>query len=153
VKYGTKRKAVVQQPKDKDSIHPLDYLRKAIASMLDRAKTPSGPDPSVKLYGEKTYLVDNLGEREVDGKKAVGLLCRGGREETTIWADPATALPVRVETVISPPPSTNMRPERITMHDFEFNKELEVSLFSTEPPAGYEVEMSKLAPEAKAAEE
>jgi outer membrane lipoprotein-sorting protein len=144
--YPAKNKALVTQVKN--SSNPFDSLLQGIATMLGRSMTDPGAAPSVTLYAQPTYLVDHLEEREVDGKRAVGLLCRGGLEETTIWADPVTKLPVRVETVHSPSPSRGIAGEQLTMHDFEFNKELEASLFSTEPPAGYEVEVQEKPPAA-----
>ena len=52
----------------------------------------------------------------------------------SVWGDPKTGLPVRIEMTMAIMP--NMK---ITMSDFEFNVDMDESLFSVEPPAGYEV--------------
>jgi len=41
--------------------------------------------------------VEELGEQEIDGQKAIVFEARGPNEGVKIWADPETALPIRVE--------------------------------------------------------
>ena len=52
----------------------------------------------------------------------------------SLWGDPKTGLPVRIEMTMAMMPNV-----KITMSDFEFNVDMDESLFSVEPPAGYEV--------------
>ena len=52
----------------------------------------------------------------------------------TLWADPATQLPVRIESTSAGPPKSE-----VAMTNFEFNIELDRSLFSVEIPDGYTV--------------
>ncbi len=66
----------------------------------------------------------------------------------SLWGDPESGLPIRVE--------MNARSAgkevQITMSDFVFNVDLDESLFSVEPPAGYttqRVQMDASAPEEK----
>jgi len=53
------------------------------------------------LQQELVKLQDNyeeLGEQEIDGQKTIGFAATGpNNEEVKIWADPKTALPIRVE--------------------------------------------------------
>ena len=51
-----------------------------------------------------------------------------------VWGDPKTGLPARIET------TTAVLPNMTSIQsDFEFNVEMDESLFSVEPPPGYEV--------------
>ena len=52
----------------------------------------------------------------------------------SVWGDPKTGLPVRIEMTMEIMPNL-----KVTMSDFEFNVDMDESLFSVEPPAGYEV--------------
>jgi hypothetical protein len=51
-----------------------------------------------------------------------------------LWGDPKTGLPVRVETTMAIAPNV-----KVTMSDFAFNVDMDESLFSLEPPTGYEL--------------
>ena len=91
------------------------------------------------------FQVEELGQRQVDGRDAVGFRLRVENIEMTVWADPVTALPVRVESTrgIMDPKYHHV------MTDFRFNVNLDESLFSVEPPEGYlvqEVNMDASAP-------
>ncbi len=94
------------------------------------------------LLDDKTRADESLkpiGEKEIDGRRALGF-----REETpmatvTIWGDPKTGLPLQIATVISGVPRTE-----VTWSEFELNVELDESLFDTTPPAGYEVQTFEL---------
>jgi hypothetical protein len=55
--------------------------------------------------------------------------------EITLWGDAATGYPVRIETVWSGLPRTE-----VTMNNFEINIDLAASLFDVTPPAGYKVQ-------------
>jgi outer membrane lipoprotein-sorting protein len=78
---------------------------------------------------------ERLGEKEIDGKKAVGFRYDSPADTVTLWGDPATGMPVRIESVWGGLPHT----ETIMSH-FEVNVELKESLFDTTPPAGYKVQ-------------
>ncbi len=83
--------------------------------------------------------VESLGVKDVDGRRAEGFCMKHGASETTIWADPKTSLPIRVE--ISTPGETEVR---IVMTDFEVGVDLDKSLFSLDPPEEYTVEALQL---------
>ena len=53
----------------------------------------------------------------------------------SIWGDPQTGLPIRIETTDRLEPGA-----KSISSDFVFNVELDESLFNMEPPAGYKVE-------------
>jgi hypothetical protein len=74
--------------------------------------------------------VEQLGEQEIDGQKAVLFVGKGHNEEVKIWADPKTACPIRVEAQIGQDYS-------FVMKDFEFDADVDESLVSMEVPAGY----------------
>lgn len=89
-----------------------------------------------------------LGTREIDGRMATGFYVRqqlqgskaSGWWDWTIWADPETGLPIRVEVEMDmeladlPPMNA-----QATMSDFEFDVDLDESLFSLDVPEGYSV--------------
>lgn len=76
-----------------------------------------------------------LGEKEIGGRRAVGFRCDTPATEVTLWGDPATGYPVRIETVWGGLPRTET-----IMNKFEINIDLKESLFDITPPAGYTVQ-------------
>jgi hypothetical protein len=99
--------------------------------------------------------VEELGQREFDGKTLVGfrvgpLNQRAGVRPEPVrgeaWIDPDTRLPVRMEiTPVDPEDPTTAHLPMI--FQFAFNRPLEKSLFRTTPPEGYRmVEEGPLVP-------
>ena len=81
---------------------------------------------------------ESLGEKEIDGRRVIGFRFthpRLYRMVMNLWGDPKTGLPVRIETTMASPTSN----VKVTMSDFVFNADMDESLFSVEPPAGYKV--------------
>lgn len=78
---------------------------------------------------------ENLGEKEIDGKRAAGFRLDDPAQTVTIWGDPKTGQPVRIESIFSGLPRTET-----TMSNFVFNVELKESLFDIKPPADYKVQ-------------
>ncbi len=75
---------------------------------------------------------ERLGKKEIDGRTAVGFHTRSNEASVTLWADPETARPVRVEV------SGEMFADvHLVMDHFRYDVALDPSLFSLEPPAGY----------------
>jgi outer membrane lipoprotein-sorting protein len=112
---------VVNLSRERASMNLLEEMRSWI---LDAEK------PNVRR--------ESLGEKEVDGRRAVGwrvsgpgLHAPGGT--VTIWGDPQTGLPIRIESYSA------LDGVKSTLSDFEFNVDLNESLFSIEPPTGYTV--------------
>jgi outer membrane lipoprotein-sorting protein len=83
----------------------------------------------------KAEQYERLGEKEIDGKKAVGFRLDSPEALVTLWGDPATGNPVRIENVWSGIPRTE-----VVMTDFQINVELKESLFDLTPPEGYKVQ-------------
>ncbi|TWT84294.1 hypothetical protein CA13_57710 [Planctomycetes bacterium CA13] len=81
---------------------------------------------------------ERLGEKEIDGRKVVGFHIRSQPHDFSLWGDPETGLPVRLEMTSGMEGSV-----KTTFSDFEFNVDMDESLFSLEPPAGYTVRNAK----------
>ena len=73
--------------------------------------------------------VQDLGRREMDGRSTVGYMVKGYGTRLHIWADVATATPVRIELYGS---------QSVTvLKNIEFDMPVDESLVSMEVPAGY----------------
>ena len=81
--------------------------------------------------------VQQLGERTIDGQKAVGFTGKGQNEEVTIWADPQTALPIRIEAKIGQEFS-------FIMKSFQFNAAVDESQVSMDVPDGYTLQKTNI---------
>lgn len=79
--------------------------------------------------GEK---VEKLGKKEIDGRAAVGFRINANGTDMTLWADTETAWPIRIEIVME-----ILDGARVVMNNFRYDVDLDPSLFSLEPPAGY----------------
>ncbi len=73
-----------------------------------------------------------LGEKEIDGRVLQGFRVTQDDMINTVWVDPQTAQLVRVEIEYTNAPGMNT-----IMTDFQFNVELDDSLFSLVPPEGF----------------
>jgi outer membrane lipoprotein-sorting protein len=116
------RKDKIPNPDSRDL---LAYFRSLLLDAWDK--------PDVKR--------ESLGEKDVDGRRVVGFRLSGrGLDKwppdtvMSLWGDLKTGLPVRIETTMAMAPNV-----KVTMSDFAFNVDLDESLFSVEPPAGYQV--------------
>lgn len=94
----------------------------AIREMLSRAST----DPNIK--------VQKLGEKVVDGKPTQGFRVENGASPMTLWVDETSKLPVRIESTMVGPPKT-----AVVMTNYQFNIDLDESLFRLDVPEGYTV--------------
>ena len=83
---------------------------------------------------------ERLGKREIEGQPAEGFRVvqedQRFRHETTIWAHAQTGAPILVESTTTLLDGSGT-PQVFTMRDFELKVELDESLFSMIPPAGY----------------
>jgi hypothetical protein len=77
--------------------------------------------------------VEQLDERVIDGQKAVGFAGKGQNEAVTIWADPQTSRPIRIEAQIG-------QEFAFVMKNFEFDVTVDESLVSMDVPEGYTLE-------------
>lgn len=94
--------------------------------MIRQALRTVTSDPNAKAL--------SLGEKQINGRKVLGFRIDAPGMPMTVWADPETELPVRIETTMVGPPKTN-----VVMTNYEFNVELDESLFSLDIPEGYKV--------------
>ncbi len=79
-----------------------------------------------------------LGEKQIDGRRAVGFHISNERGDMDLWGDPKTGMPVRFD-ITSKDGNING-----TVSDFVFNADMDESLFSLEPPAGYTIRYGKI---------
>jgi outer membrane lipoprotein-sorting protein len=86
--------------------------------------------------------VEFLGECQINGASTDGYLLREVHGiEMTVWVDTGSLLPVRIEYDMSEMFGRQMK---MVMSDFEFDVELDESLFSLEIPEGYTVETMQM---------
>lgn len=89
-----------------------------------------------ELRGSNPKDVDQLGEKDFDGRPARGFHKRVQGTDLTVWADAETCLPVLMEMHYGSGPQQYF----MTMSNFEFDVPLDPALFSTAVPEGYTVE-------------
>ena len=77
-----------------------------------------------------------LGEKVIDGRLVVGYRLAGRDMICDLWGDPKTGMPVRLENSV--PSNGSMEPTICS--DFVFDADVDESLFSLNPPAGYKVQ-------------
>ncbi|MCH7729878.1 MAG: hypothetical protein IH991_25920 [Planctomycetes bacterium] len=109
---------VPAEAKDKMQMNQFEAIRESLRNAI--------ADPDTKI--------EPLGKKELDGRKVVGFRFKAGPQPITLWADPKTKLPVRIEAIVAGPPQTE-----VVMNNYEFNVDLDKSLFSTTIPDGYRV--------------
>ena len=89
-------------------------------------------DLITRLQSEPDFQVENRGAQEIQGRDCLVFVVSAGNETITIWADPKTALPFRIEQK-----TPNML---IACDNLQFDVAFNESLFSMEAPAGYVVQ-------------
>jgi hypothetical protein len=82
------------------------------------------------------WPVQELGQQEIDGQTALGFRVSGQNEEITIWADPKTALPVRIEMLLG---RSFSKPTHYILKNIEFDVPVDESIVSMEPPESYKL--------------
>ena len=80
--------------------------------------------------------VERLGEQEINGQKAIGFSARGPNEEVKIWADPKTAIPLRVE--------LRLGQMFVVLKNFKFDITIDDSQISMDKPEGYTLEKAEV---------
>jgi len=73
--------------------------------------------------------IKELGEQEIDGRKAIGFSGRGRNQEVNVWADPKTALPIRVE--------LRLGQLSVVLKNFKFDVPIDDSQISMDMPKDY----------------
>ncbi|MGD0519167.1 MAG: hypothetical protein ABSA26_16650 [Thermoguttaceae bacterium] len=139
--------------KDKDSgIMILDHQamkgitlapEQKLATTIDlsKIKKPAGPSNPFEMVRQLVregssgpgMKVDSLGKKEIDGRVAIGFRTHSNMADQAFWADPQTARLVRIEVDFAGGSGHGV------MSNFRYDMELDPSLFSLEPPAGYTI--------------
>ena len=112
--------ATIDLSKIKKSAGPSDPFDMARQLVRDGSSSPGN--------------VASLGKKEIDGHPAIGFRIHGNMADQTFWVDPQDARLVRVE--FDYPNGSGHG----VMNNFRYDMELDPSLFSLEPPAGYTVQ-------------
>jgi hypothetical protein len=81
------------------------------------------------LQAHPEFKIEDLGEREIAGQKLIGFRATHPKAEIIIWADPQTALPVRIEQI-----SGQMK---VICKNLVFDVPMDEELFSMDVPEGY----------------
>jgi hypothetical protein len=89
-----------------------------------------------KLQEDPEFTVEKLGERDIAGQKLIGFRAKHPKAEITIWADPETALPVRIE--------QNEGQMNVICKNIQFDLAMEESLFSMDVPEGYKLQQTEI---------
>ena len=85
-----------------------------------------------RLQSEPDFQVEDRGTEEFEGQDYLVFVASGENDTVTVWADPETALPVRIEHE-----TPNML---IACDNLQFDVPFDESLFSMEAPDGYVVQ-------------
>jgi hypothetical protein len=116
-----------------DTSHPPNYKHERF---LDKVKE------SIERIRTDPLRTDSyLGKRTVDGRIVEGFEMRKPTQMQTLWVDMNTGLPSEMEIVSLDDPGRS-----VVMRDFQFNVESYESLFSVDPPPGYEVTFEIVGP-------
>jgi len=87
---------------------------------------------TITMFQDKPdFHVENKGIQKIDGRDYIVFVADSNNQTITIWADPKTALPIRIEQK-----TPNMQ---ITGDNMQFDVVLDESRFSMEVPADYQV--------------
>lgn len=81
------------------------------------------------LLEDPDFEPEDLGEKDIDGQKAIGFRADGDGGGIVIWADARTAKPIRVE--------LGLAHQGFIIKNFEFDFPLDVSMVSMDVPQGY----------------
>jgi hypothetical protein len=88
-------------------------------------------DTITGFQNKPDFHVENKGLQEIDGRECIVFVADSNNQTITIWADPKTKLPVRIEQK-----TPNMQ---IACNNMQFDVSLDESRFSMEVPADYKV--------------
>jgi outer membrane lipoprotein-sorting protein len=108
-----------------------------IMDMKNLPKQSSEPaDPIERFKKLEGKSAKDMGKTEIDGKTAEKFVATQDGQEYTIWADPQTHEPIRIDVTV------NAMDQKMTasMTDFDFNPPVPDDAFSQEIPKGYTVQ-------------
>ncbi|MBN2595135.1 MAG: hypothetical protein JXA81_16650 [Sedimentisphaerales bacterium] len=90
----------------------------------------------IKLQESSGFEVEELGVQRINGLELVGFRATHPKTSITIWADPETALPVRIEQVTGQ--------MLVICKDLQFDVPMDEKLFSMDVPEGYSLQQTEL---------
>lgn len=82
----------------------------------------------------KQSAYQQLGEKTIDGRKAMGFRMDSGIGTLTLWGDAKTGHPIRIENIYSGVPKME-----VVMTQFEMNVDLKAELFALDVPGDYKL--------------
>ena len=123
--------SLIPEKKQAALIDMTDLAEEARENYLESIR-----DVIKELENDPDASIDRLPDSEVDGRNTIVFHAKNGDNELTVWANPKTLLPMRLEQV--------QDGFNIVYTDFQFDVELDPSLFSTDIPAGYSTASSKM---------
>ncbi|MBN2314800.1 MAG: hypothetical protein JXM79_12790 [Sedimentisphaerales bacterium] len=89
-----------------------------------------------KLQESPEFEVEELGVQQVKGLELIGFRATHPKTKITLWADPKTALPVRIEQVTGQ--------MHVICRDLQFDVPLDEELFDMNVPEGYTMQQAEL---------
>lgn len=89
-----------------------------------------------EMENDPNASIERLPDSEVDGLDVVGFRAASGGNQLTVWADPQTLIPIRLEEAYEG--------IHVICTNFQFDIALDPSLFSTDVPAGYTIASGQL---------
>jgi hypothetical protein len=93
-------------------------------------------DAITRVQASPDFKAQELPKKEFDGKMLIGFSSDGSNEHIVIWADPKTALPVRIE--------MKLGQQDVLIKNFEFDIPVDDSLVSMKIPAGFTVKPTQM---------
>jgi len=118
-------------------------IDKKAATYIDLKDWPSMPSYMEslrnvinKLQENPDFEVEELGIRQIDGRDLIGFRAEHPKIGITIWADPETALPVRIEQIEGQ--------MKVICKDLQFDVPMDEELFSMDVPEGYSMQQTEL---------
>ncbi len=114
----------------------LDLAGKSALLMEGKASAPA-PAAGAGMIDYLRQLTEGdakpVGDKLIGNVQARGYLVNKLGMEMTIWVDPATRLPLRIESAVR----VEDKEFRSAITDFQIDPQIDDALFRVEPPAGY----------------
>ncbi len=126
----------------------LDFRNKT--ALLEEGKLSEGKEGGegspIRMVEELRKLVEKegkpAGKKRIGDVEAQGFLVKSKGQEMTVWADPKSKRPLRVEMTVR----TGGVEARMVLDDFQLNPKLDDALFRLTPPDGYTLQKIKAEP-------
>lgn len=126
-----KGKILVLTTPTKDAVYIDLKGLPSIPNYMDRLR-----NVITQLQDSPDFSVEELGEQDIAGQKLIGFHAANPKLDVTIWADPRTALPVRIEQIEGQ--------LKVICRNVHFDVPMDQSLFSMDVPEGYKLQQTAL---------